>query len=296
MNNSFVFGSINMDYVFSIPHVPQMGETMKASSFQPFFGGKGANQALAISKLGGNSFLIGDIGDDEQGKLIINHLNDHGVNTEGISIHLGQYTGLASIYVMNGHNQIVISSGANAHFDQKHFVEFMDHHAQKGDFFIVQFEKSEEAITFAVKYAKQKGLIVVCNPSPMNLKLLNNLQNDIDFLIVNQVEYEMMTLSKYQGKNETSYEKIIITLGEKGSQAFFKDKFYQQEAIKVHVVDTTGAGDTFLGGFFAEYGKTNDVSSALRFASVASAIKVTRMGAQEGIPNLDEVMAYHGLK
>lgn len=296
MLKSFVFGSINMDFVFALSHIPQIGETMKDSSFQPFFGGKGANQALAISKLGGNSYLIGDIGDDEQGKLIIKYLNNHRVNTKGVSIHRGQYTGLASIYVMNGHNQIVIASGANEQFDQKHFVKFIDTHAQNGDLFIVQFEKSEEAITFAVKYAKQKGLKVICNPSPMNVKLLNDLHDDIDWLIVNQVEYEMMTQSQYIGKNQTSYEQMIITLGEKGSQAFIKGKYYQQDAFKTHVVDTTGAGDTFLGGFFAEYGKSLDVSSALRFASIASAIKVTRMGAQEGIPNFDEVMSSMGLK
>lgn len=291
MLKSFVYGSINIDYVFSLSHVPQIGETMKASSFQSFFGGKGANQALAISKLGGHSFLLGDIGDDERGALIIKHLNHYNVNTEGVSVHQGKHTGLACVYVMNGHNQIVIARGANEHFDQNHFVKIMDHHAQKDDFFIFQFEKSEQDITFAVTYAKQKGLKVICNPSPMNVTLLNDLHKDIDWLIVNQVEYEMMTQSKYQGKNETSYEQMIITLGDQGSHAYIKGKCYRQKAYKSHVVDTTGAGDTFLGGFFADYGKSHDVSSALRFASIASAIKVSRWGAQEGIPRVDEVMS-----
>lgn len=296
MIKSFVFGSINMDIVFSLSHVPQMGETMKASSYQLFFGGKGANQALAISKLGGSSFLIGDIGEDETGKNIIKHLNLHGVNTQGVSVHQDKNTGLACIYVIDGHNQIVIAHGANEHCNHKHFMDFINDNAMPGDYFIVQFEKSEQDIIAAVNYAKQKGLTVICNPSPMNVKLLYDIQKGVDWLIVNHVEYEMMTQTNYQGKNETSFEQLIITLGDQGSHAFIKGVFYKQEALKTIVVDTTGAGDTFLGGFFAEYARNQDVASALRFASIASAIKVSRWGAQEGIPDVDEVMVWKNRK
>jgi ribokinase len=290
MIKSFIFGSINMDYVFALPYRPQIGETVKATSFQHLYGGKGANQALAISRLGGFPFLIGDVGDDEQGKQMIHSLNQQGVNTEGVSIHQGQNTGLACIYIHDRSNQIVVASGANQLFNQHHFIKILEKYARPKDILIVQFEKSEEDIAFAVHYAKKKEMIVFCNPSPMNVDLLKTIQNDVDYLIINQVEYEMLTHTTYSGKNESSFQNVIITLGEKGSHAYMNGVNYFQQAVPAFVVDTTGAGDTFLGAFVAQYGITSDVQFSLSFATKAASLKVSRWGAQDGIPFLDEVM------
>lgn len=289
MTRFFVFGSINIDYVFSLDHNPKMGETMHASSFQLFFGGKGANQALAISKLGGESYLIGDIGEDEQGNHIMDYLNQYGVNTEAVTIHQDSHTGLASIYVQGKNNQIVLASGANELSNHKDVAIIMDQYARKGDMLILQFEKKSDDIVFVAKFAKQKGLKVVCNPSPMNVDLLHDIKDYIDFLILNEIEYEMLTKSTYHGVNESLFDQLIITLGSEGSHAFIKGSRYIQNAIPTKVIDTTGAGDTFLGGFVAHLGRTGDYQESLKFAAHAAAIKVSRWGAQEGIPSLDEI-------
>ena len=286
----FVFGSINLDYVFHLPKFPFPGETLHSEDFHLHYGGKAANQALAIAKLGGHSFLLGDIGTDQQGKEMIDNLKSYGVNIEGVSLHPNAHTGMAIIYVSNKNNQIVLHSGANDCFNVSHFINTLDLHASKSDCFITQFEKASQAIEQAVKEAKARQMFIVCNPSPMNVELLQRIKSDIDILVLNEVEYLQITNKPYKGKNESKFPNLIITLGEQGSHAHINGEHVYQPIVPTDVVDTTGAGDTFLGGFIARYMKTDDLAQSLRFASKAASLKVSRRGAQAGIPRLTEII------
>lgn len=286
----FVFGSINLDYVFHLPTFPSPGETLHSEDFHLHYGGKAANQALAIAKLGGRSFLLGDIGTDQQGKEMIDNLKNNGVNIDGVSLHPNTHTGMAIIYVSNKNNQIVLHSGANDCFNMSHFVNTLDLHAKKGDCFITQFEKASQAIEHAVKEAKFRQMFIVCNPSPMNLELLQRIKSDIDILVLNEVEYHQITNTPYKGTNESMFPNIIITLGSQGSHAHINGEHVYQPIFPTEVVDTTGAGDTFLGAFIARYMNIFDLTQSLRFASKAASLKVSRSGAQAGIPRLAEII------
>ena len=298
MKNIFVYGSLNVDYTLALPKRIRRGETLKATKLVKSCGGKGANQAYAAAKLGAHVYMLGDVGKDSEGRLILKKLNEICVNTEGVMVHDDASTGLAMITLFDQNNEIIIYPGANAKAHHRRIKQVLDRYAHQGDYFVIQFEKNHEDIETAVHFAKLKGLTIVCNPSPMDVDLLMKIRHVIDLVIVNETEYEDITkktfdhihcLENLSELQLIGFKDIIITCGKDGSVGYVDGYSYFNQAMKVDVLDTTGAGDTFLGAFLCGVSQGLNDQDALLLATKAAGIAVTRYGAQESMPSLEEI-------
>ena len=287
MKNIFITGSINTDLVITTPYIPKKGETLTGSNFFSAHGGKGANQAVACSKLGGKVFMCGCVGNDTFGQNAIKSLKNAGVDITNVKIVKEQPTGTAIIIVENGDNRIILDKGANNCLSKTDIDNFLSN-AKSGDYYLTQLENPIDIIGYGIKKAKEKGLIVVLNPAPANADILPYLQY-CDYVIPNETETEILggkeNLKKY-------IKNIIITLGSKGYEITNEniDKIYP--CIKVKAVDTTSAGDTFCGGLLASLSQNISLEESAIFASKAASIACTKKGAQPSIPTKEEVINF----
>lgn len=292
---ALVFGSLNIDYVYSVDHIVEKGETLSSRSLAALPGGKGLNQAVALSKAGLDTYMAGLIGED--GAFLRRTLEDNQVDTSCVRT-LDETTGHAIIQVdAKGANSIVLYGGTNRMVTEK-FVDEVLAGFEEGDLILLQNEIN--MLDVIIEKARAKGLVTALNPSPMNgvIEALN--LNLIDVLIMNEIEGAQITgiaSDDPEGilkKLRTAYPgtDVMLTLGKKGSVYLGRDKseMISQEAIDVlPVIDTTGAGDTFTGFFLAGYMDGEDTQAVMRRASTASGIAVGREGAAISIPALDEV-------
>ena len=292
MKKIIVIGSISIDNVTFTSVLPTPGTTVYGESFLSNIGGKGANQACAISFLGGDVEFYGAIGDDDNGKTVLNFIKNAGL-TAFLKISK-QQTGIASITIetTTAENRIVIVPGANldlnkADIDQ---IDFSDK-----DILLIQLENDLEGVIYAMKKAKENGLLVVLNPAPYH-EIPESSYQYIDFFIPNEHELEQFTpdvggdyLAKAKSLVSKGIKHVIVTLGEKGSLYVDKEKHIEIEPYKVNAVDTTAAGDSYCGAFV--YALSNDMSviDAMHFASKASSITVTRKGAIASLPHLSDI-------
>ena len=293
----FVLGSINMDLVIKTHYMPVAGETMHGNGFMTNPGGKGANQAVAVSKLGGNAYMVGAVG-KEFGNELISTLNEYGVKTDYVVTKANQSSGIAVIIVENGENRIILDSGANSKVDSV-LVDKALTNAKNGDYLICQLEIPEETVEYAMKKAKERGMVTIFNPAPAK-KVSENTLNSCDYFIVNQTETELFTgiyprdesssLLAGEKLKQKGIKNVIITLGAKGSCAVADEKYIKIDGQKVKVVDTTAAGDTYVGALATKLAEGEDLEKAMIFASKASALTVTKAGAQQSIPYLHEIM------
>jgi ribokinase len=293
MSKLLVIGSINLDLVFSVDQFVSAGETIHSHKMETFMGGKGLNQAIALSRATPNVFLAANIGQsDAAHKSTIRNL---GVDPTYIQT-VTEPTGMAFIQVnAQGQNCIVHNSGANAAFTTERFEEVLSHF-EPGDTLVLQNEINGSAELIGL--AKAKGLKVAFNPSPFTPAILDLPLSLIDTLIVNEVEGEGLSgssdpeiiLSTLSTRHPST--QIILTLGEHGVMAMVNGKRLVVEALKVKAVDTTAAGDTFLGFYLGSLAEGSGIEEALRTAVIASGITVTRPGASSSIPTLSEVCAY----
>jgi ribokinase len=298
MHNIFVYGSINTDYVYELSKYPQVGETMEAKKMSIFPGGKGANQAVAASKLGGNVFMIGNVGSDANGISMIQNLKYHDVHTEYIDT-VNDVTATAFISIVDSDNAIVIHKGANAYSSVNQFILAINKHAVINDILVVQFEKDIIDIIEAVKIAKSCGFRILINPAPMHVESVIKLLPYSDMWILNETETEQLIKTKVTHLNykesllalqKLGMKQAIITLGKDGSITLENDKLIHQESIAPsQVVDTTGAGDTFVGAIVVSQAEDKTLSESLKFASKAAACSVTKLGAQEGMPSRKDI-------
>lgn len=284
------FGSLNIDYTYRVEEFAKKGETISSKSFKKNWGGKGSNQAIALSRAGLSVYHAGSVGED--GLEYIEFLKRNNINTEYINISKLP-TGTAFIEVDNtGNNRIVIYPGANNDITIKYINKVLVNF-KKGDYIFLQNEIAN--IPYIINKAYIKGINIVFNPSPVKGNLKEIDFNKISYLVINEVEGESLTGRKTP--NEilksllTTYPdiKIILTLGNKGS--IYKDKYEEiyMDIYKSKVVDTTCAGDTFTGYFFAGLFSKKDLEWSLRYATRAASIKVGREGASSGIPDKEEV-------
>lgn len=284
------FGSCNTDYVYSLDHIVSCGETEQSGSLKTFPGGKGLNQSIAIAKAGGRVFHAGCIGED--GKMLADVLEENGVDISNLKQVSGR-GGHAVIQVgKDGENSIIIYPGSNA----KITAEFIDSVLEKfddGDFILLQNEINN--VDLIIKKAYEKGMRIILNPSPCNDEIGSFDLEYVEYLILNEIEAKMLSSCS---EAEASLEylakkypqmKIVLTLGKNGSVLRCKEGTFFQAAFCVEAVDTTAAGDTFTGYFIAKIAENKDFAEALRLASAASAIAVSREGAAPSIPNIDEV-------
>ena len=284
MKKIIVVGSINTDLVISAPRMPQKGETITGYDFFSAHGGKGANQAVASSRLGGEVLMCGCVGGDAFGKEALASLQEAGVNTKYIRSVDDVATGTAVIVVEQGDNRIILEKGANACLT-KEDIDGILVEASEGDIYLTQLENPIEVIGYGLQKAKEKGLFVVLNPAPANLEILPYLQY-CDLLTPNEREVELL------GGRERLLDKVqtlLVTLGGDGFEICDKQGAKRYPCIKITAVDTTAAGDTLCGGLAAKLAAGESLENAAFFGSKAASLACTRKGAQPSIPTVMEV-------
>jgi len=301
MNNVFVFGSINMDFVFSLDRLPKIGETMKANDFFMTPGGKGANQAIACRRQGINTLMLGCVGSDQLSKIAVHSLLESAVDCRYLDITDNYSVGVASIMLTNSDNRIITHSGANSNQNPNRIKEILEKEAHPGDYFLSQLEIPLPDVISAFKCAKTLNLITVLNAAPA-VKLPKELLHLIDILVVNETEFRV--LSKFDVKSDSliksgaqklllsGIKSILLTLGINGSIFIDCDNFVKVPAYKVKVVDTTAAGDTYIGSFIASLIYNKNILESMKFASAAASLAIMKKGAQVSIPSYEEVKAF----
>ena len=291
------FGSLNIDYVYSVPHFVKKGETLSAKELNVYTGGKGLNQSIALARAGVETYQAGAIGTD--GMFLLEQLKEAGVKTDLVKILDDVRTGNAIIQNDDeGDNCIVLFGGANQAITKEQ-VAFKDFTNE--DYLLIQNEINE--LSYIVEKAKEEGMKIILNPSPMNEKIMKLPLDQIDYFILNEIEamqiLEMDKPEEIDGKYIASllHERfkdatIVLTLGSEGSVCISDDEYIEQSIYKVKAIDTTAAGDTYTGYFIAGILKGKTIKESMDIASKASAIAVTRQGAAPSIPVLEEVEEY----
>ena len=286
------YGSLNLDYVYSVPRFVSPGETLAVSGFQINAGGKGLNQSIALAKAGVDVFHAGKVGND--GQDFIDYLKKYHVDTRYLVKDDAQATGHAIIEICKGQNRIILHGGANQDIDEGQIDETLKDFS-KEDVLLVQNEIS--SMSYLIEKAHEKGMMIVFNTAPMNEKVFSYPLDKVDLFIVNEIEgaglakIETDDLEKIIEALKETYpdRKFVLTAGESGSFYFDKDTCIRQDIYPVEAVDTTAAGDTFTGYFLASYLKDKDVKKALDLAAKASSITVQGKGAAQSIPEISDL-------
>ncbi len=292
MKKVFVIGSVNMDLVISSDRLPLIGETIHGRDFFTNPGGKGANQAVAARKLGGDVRFCTCVGEDDFGNILTDVLKGYGVDTRYVNKVQGP-SGCAVITVVNGDNCIILGAGSNAKLDAEKVDECLLE-AEEGDILLVQLEISHNAVMHALKSAKEKGMVTILNPAPAQ-GLKKELLDYTDILIPNETEaMELSGKDNFEEGIEELCKKVdtvIVTIGSRGSIYCHKNERVNYACPKVKAVDTTAAGDTFCGALAARLSLGESMNSAIKFAHHAASLTVTKKGAQQSIPYESEVSA-----
>jgi len=297
MNKIVVVGSLNMDLVVRIPQIPLPGETLLGGNFKTFPGGKGANQAVAAARLGGDVVMIGCVGNDSFGQELRETLARDAINIEHVAVHPDQATGVALIQVdERGQNSIAVASGANFCLTGAQIEKALSS-LESFDVLVMPLETPLETIYTAARIAASRGVRVLLNPAPAQV-LQRDLLERVDVLLPN--EHEVMRVAGGDAADlQSAAEKLLglgvknllVTLGDQGA-ALFDGKNNQPiciPAFPVQAVDTTAAGDCFVGALAVALCEGKPLAAAAGFASAASAIAVTRPGAQPSLPLRAEV-------
>ncbi len=282
----FNLGSINLDNVYQVPHLPAPGETLAASAFQQGLGGKGANMSVAIARAAARSIHIGAVGPD--GRWAVDRLLEYGVDTRHIS-QVDSATGHANICVSaDGENSIVLFPGANrAIGDQA--IESALSEASAQDILLFQNETNGQMT--AVAKAANLGMRVVYAAAPFDVEAVTSLIDRIDLLIMNEVEADQLVSETGSNLADLPVSDIIVTKGSKGCIWISDDNRQGQafDAVATEVVDTTGAGDTFTGFLVAGLDRGLPMGQAIGLATRAAAIMVSRLGTADVIPDLKDI-------
>ena len=298
MKKALVIGSLNMDMTAKVENLPKLGETIFSNEFYESCGGKGANQAVAMSKLGMTTEMIGMVGNDSQGDRLINNLIKHNVKADNI-IKSNDLTGRAIITVdKRGNNSIIVIPGCNFKITEEDIQNKIEVIAEN-DIIVLQNEIPSEVVEYTLVKAKELGKTTILNPAPAR-KLNDKIYKNIDYLILNETEMEeifdigihdkVYIGQIFHKKKECNIKNIILTLGENGSVLFDEnDNVKKYDAYEVKAVDTTAAGDSFIGAFAMKICDCGDTDKAIKYATAVSAIVVTRQGAQDSIPTKEEI-------
>lgn len=299
-NKIIVVGSCNTDMVVKSEHLPLPGETVLGGDFFMNLGGKGANQAVAAARLGANTTLVCKVGEDLFGENAIKTFEKEGINTSFIYKSSDKPSGIALINVdKNGENCITVASGANGELSVDD-IKSVKKEIEEAAFLILQLEIPIETVTFAAKTAYEAGTKVILNPAPApKSPLPEELYKYIDILIPNETETQIITDIKIKTldaaeqainvMHERGVKNVIITMGARGAVTIENNELIHIPAYKVKATDTTAAGDTFCGALCVGLSDGLSLTEAIKFASKASSISVTRMGAQSSMPYRKEL-------
>lgn len=284
-------GSLNYDFVYNVDHMVRPGETEASEGMETFFGGKGLNQSIALAKAGVPVYHAGLIGED--GSSFLTVCKENGVNTTYIKSVEGK-SGHTIIQIdKNAQNSILLYGGSNRKFT-KDYVDSVLNDFEKGDFLLLQNEVNE--LPYIIEKAFEKGMLIILNPSPLDDALKKCDLSKISYFLMNEIEGKEITgkadPEEILATMRATYPnaKVVLTLGEDGVIYRDEEKTVKQGIFKVKAVDTTAAGDTFTGFFISSLIRNLPVEEALRIASKASSIAVSRKGATSSIPKLEEVL------
>lgn len=299
MKKIIVVGSSNTDMVVKSSHLPGPGETVLGGNFLMTQGGKGANQAVAVKRMGGNLIFVARLGDDLFGDQTIEVLANEGICTEYITRDKMHPSGVALINVdEKAENTIVVASGANLLLDESD-IDKIESEMSEGNILLMQLESPIATVEYAAKKAFEKGMKVILNPAPAQ-HLPESLFNYLYMITPNRIEAEMLTGIKINNDSDIALaaenlskmgvKNVIITLGSKGCFVREGNNSYSVDSFEVKAVDTTAAGDTFNGALCVGIAENMPLKQAVMMASRASSIAVTRMGAQSSIPHRSELV------
>lgn len=288
MGNIMVLGSISTDFVVTVDRRPETGETITGKDFRTTFGGKGANQAVASARLGGNVSMVGTVGNDLFGTELIENLKRNGIDTSDVERVTHLPSGSAHITIVDGDNAIIYIPGANNAFESAR-LQHLESELEKVELLVIQNEVPQEIVEAVIGLCYEKGVKVLYNPAPAR-KVDEALLEKVTFMTPNESEYKIMFpelslsegIKKYPGK-------LIVTLGSKG--VCYHDGSVERNvpAYVVGPVDTTGAGDTFNGAFAVGIASGLDIEASLQLGNLAAALSVQKFGAQGGMPTLAEL-------
>ncbi|MGB7192219.1 MAG: ribokinase [Collimonas pratensis] len=301
-----IIGSINMDLVLRVPRMPHPGETLSGGQFRTIPGGKGANQAVAAARLSADSVkvaMIACLGDDAFGAELRAALRSDGIDDSHVSTVAGSASGVASILVdAGGQNSIVLAAGANDALSPAH-IDAARALIEQARIIVLQLETPLPTIRHAIKLAHQLGKTVVLNPAPAQV-LPADLLAQVEYLIPNEIEAAMLAgLPEASLDNDAAIDaavaklrangsaNVLVTLGSKGVYAALSSGSEHFAAQPVKAIDTTAAGDTFIGGFVAALAEGRGEADAIAFGQRAAALSVARIGAQTSIPYRHELEA-----
>ncbi len=286
MKKIAVIGSINMDLTAKAERHPGKGETVSGRELQYIPGGKGANQAVAAARLGGNVAMFGCVGEDAFADRLVENLRCNGVDASHISRISGESSGIAMITVAEGDNSIVVIPGANE-FVTPGYLEERKSAILEADIIVLQNEIPMESVEYAAAIGRETGKVVIYNPAPV-VPLPQRILENISYIIPNEHEVSLL----FPGNNdldsllEKQGGKLIVTLGAEGAAAWADGHILRIPTRPARVVDTTGAGDTFNGAFAFGLASGYSVEEALRFANVAASLSTEKYGAQGGMPSI----------
>jgi ribokinase len=308
-NNILVVGSLNMDQVVRVPRLPQLGETLLgAGSLKLIPGGKGANQAVAMARLGSAVRMAGRVGSDPFGERLLSALQADNIDTELIVVDQQEASGVAFIFLEpDGNNAIVVAAGANMRvgYDEAQTARIYEAIAQ-AHALVLQLEIPLDTVVALVNAAHKANVPVILNLAPSQPVTKETLQQ-VEVLVVNETEASLISGQRVDSLedarivatvlHEQGIPKVVITLGSQGAilageDATGKTQIIHQAAPSVQVIDSTAAGDCFVGALTVALAEKQAPEDALRFAVYASALKVTKFGAQSGLPTRQEVEAF----
>lgn len=281
----FNLGSINLDYFYKTPHLPRAGETLAALDFSAGLGGKGANQSVALAHGGAKVIHIGQIHKDDEAHISL--LASAGVDLR----HLARGdvpTGHAIVMIdeASGENQIILMQGANIAMTPEMIQATLDE-AEAGDWALTQNETNLNDVF--LQEAKKRGLNICYSAAPFVKDKLLALLDVIDLLVVNEGEAEEIEAALARPPEAWGIGHVIITKGAEGASYYGTDGTFFQPSEKVKAVDSTGAGDTYLGFLLAQLSNGQTIKQAMAIASKAAGLQVTRYGTADAIPTLDEI-------
>ncbi|MFW5877899.1 MAG: ribokinase [bacterium] len=301
MNKIVVIGSSNIDMLMKMDHLPARGETVTDAVFQQVFGGKGANQAVAAARSGGDVAFVNCVGDDAYAKTMVNNFKLDGINTEYVFSETGISSGTALIMIgEEGDNYLSVAPGANYRLTPQ-YIDTVEELLKKAEILVLQYEILPETLAYTLQKAAEHNVRLMLNFAPAR-NIDRKLLSKVDILVVNEIEAGFLTNSKVESEKdmeqaakellELGVETVVLTLGAEGSYVAGKESKRHIPAFKVTAIDTTAAGDTYCGCLATALTEGKTMDQAVVFASAGAAISVTKMGAQPSAPTRKEIDSF----
>ncbi len=300
-NKIIVIGSSNTDMIVKVKNIPRPGETVLGTEFLTVPGGKGANQAVAAARTGGNVSFIACVGNDTFGQQAIEQYKKHNIDTTNIKTIENVASGIALINVaQSGENSISVAPGANARLMPEH-IEACEQEIKQAKVVLLQLEIPVQTVKTAIDIAHKHGVKIILNPAPAQL-IDDETLKKVDFFTPNETEIELFYQKEIKSTSDLKYaagrfiqkgtKNVLITLGKEGVFAFSPDINQIIPSYSVNTVDTTAAGDVFNGALAVAVCEGTPLRKAIRFANAAAALTVTKMGAQSSIPDRQEITEF----